>query len=340
MSTANDKPTRTEERTMTNHTAIENLRTRRRARLTASAVAAAAAVAVAGAIARQGNAANFKPPKLEQGALRIDGTSADERIALRLKAGQPGVLQIDVGDDGSAEFEVARAQIAEIELDARPGDDAVRIDDGNGVFTDSIPTTIDGAAGDDTLLGGSGAETLRGGPGSDLIDGNRGNDLAFMGSGEDTIVFNGANIAETVDVSANGPRLRFFRNVGNITMDTDGVERVVFGALGGADLVTVNDLSGTDVENVSIDLAAAGGGVDNLLDRVIVKGTDRNDTITVEGDSQLLKVNGLAAAVELLHPEAAKDQLEIDTLEGNDTVDSAGLAPGVIALLIDGILIP
>jgi len=345
---------------MTNHTAIENLRTRRRARLTASAVAAAAAVAVAGAIAPQGNAANFKPPKLEQGALRIDGTSADERIALRLKAGQPGVLQIDVGDDGSAEFEVARAQIAEIELDARPGDDAVRIDDGNGVFTDSIPTTIDGAAGDDTLLGGSGAETLRGGPGSDLIDGNRGNDLAFMGSGEDTfvwdpgdgsdtiegqsgkdtMVFNGANIAETVDVSANGPRLRFFRNVGNITMDTDGVERVVFGALGGADLVTVNDLSGTDVENVSIDLAAAGGGVDNLLDRVIVKGTDRNDTITVEGDSQLLKVNGLAAAVELLHPEAAKDQLEIDTLEGNDTVDSAGLAPGVIALLIDGILIP
>ena len=174
------------------------------------------------------------------------------------------------------------------------GDDVVRIDESNGVFTDTIATTIDGGNGDDSLVGGSGAGTLQGGNGNDIlaggsgaetllggngndsIDGNRGNDVALMGNGDDTFVwdpgdgsdivegqngadtmlFNGANVTEQIDLSANGSRLRFFRDVANITMDTDGVETVDFNALGGADLVTVNDLTGTDVSDVNVDLAA------------------------------------------------------------------------------------
>ena len=38
--------------------------------------------------------------------------------------------------------------------------------------------------------------------------------------GFDTMVFNGANIAEKMDLSANGTRL-LFRDVATITMDTD-----------------------------------------------------------------------------------------------------------------------
>jgi hypothetical protein len=332
----------------------------RHARLTASVVMVTAAVAVVGGIASPGNAGGFKAPKLEDGLLTIKGTSASEKIALRLKAGQPDILQVDVGDDGSAEFEFVRADIAAIELDAGPGDDVVRIDEINGTFTNSIPTTIDGAAGDDTLAGGSGAETLRGGPGNDSIDGNRGNDVAFMGagkdtfvwdpgdgsdtiegqSGDDTMLFNGANASETVDLSANGHRLRFFRDPAGITMDTDSVERVVFKAFGGADVVTVNDLSGTDVEDVSVDLAAIGGGGDGVQDRVVVNGSDHNDAITVAGDAQRVTVSGLAATVELLQPEAAQDRLEINTLAGKNTVNSDGLAAGVLALFVDGVLVP
>src|SRR5437763_715441 len=83
------------------------------------------------------------------------------------------------------------------------------------------------------LAGGQGNETLLGGDGNDSIDGNRGNDIAFMGEGNDTFVwdpgdgsdtvegqagtdtllFNGANVAEHIDLSANGNRLRFFRDV-------------------------------------------------------------------------------------------------------------------------------
>ena len=135
----------------------------------------------------------------------------------------------------------------------------------------AIALTLDGGAGDDTIAGSQGSDLLLGGDGNDTIDGNGGADRALLGAGDDTFVwdpgdgsdtiegeagadtmrFNGANVAEQVDLSANGNRLRFFRTQANITMDTAGVERVDFNALGGADLVTVNDLSGTDVTNVN-----------------------------------------------------------------------------------------
>ena len=52
------------------------------------------------------------------------------------------------------------------------------------------------------------------------------------------MLFNGSNAGENIDLSANGNRLRLFRDVGNITMDTDGVEQVDVNALGGADTIT------------------------------------------------------------------------------------------------------
>ena len=59
--------------------------------------------------------------------------------------------------------------------------------------------------------------------------------------------FNGANVNEQMSVSANGRRVRFTRDVGNITMDMNGIEDLNVQALGGADTLTVNDLTGTDL---------------------------------------------------------------------------------------------
>jgi hypothetical protein len=53
-----------------------------------------------------------------------------------------------------------------------------------------------------------------------------------------------------------------------------------------------------------------------------------------------VKASGLAATVEVLHSEAANDRLEINTLDGPDSVDSSGLAAGVIQLFVDGVLVP
>ena len=75
-------------------------------------------------------------------------------------------------------------------------------------------------------------------------------------AGADTLLFNGSNANENIDVSANGGRVRFFRNVANVTMDLDDVESIDAKAFGGTDNVVVDDLSGTDVTDVAADLAA------------------------------------------------------------------------------------
>jgi predicted lipoprotein with Yx(FWY)xxD motif len=316
------------------------------------------AVSAAGTAVRTYNMyERFKHPKLRHGLLTVEGTEASEKIALRLQAGDPGTLQVDVGDDGSADFSFKRERVAKIAVDARGGNDLVRIDESNGAFTDSIPTTLDGGAGNDVIAGGKGIETLLGGYGNDSIDGNGGNDLALLGAGDDTfvwdpgdgsdtlegqagtdsMVFNGANVPERVALSANGNRLEFRRDPGNITMDTAGVERVDFNALGGADVVTVDDLAGTDVTGVNVDLAAALGGAtgDGQADRVLVDGTAGNDAITVNGDASGIAVTGLSTRVAILHQEPS-DELDVDGLAGNDAIDASGLAAGAISLVLDG----
>jgi predicted lipoprotein with Yx(FWY)xxD motif len=299
----------------------------------------------------------FRRPKLKHGLLSIGGTPGADRLALRLKAGDPNTLQVDVADNGSADFSFDRKKIARISIATGAGDDTVRIDESNGVFTDTIPTRIDGGPGNDNLAGGSGAETLVGGAGNDVIDGNKGADTALMGSGDDVFVwdpgdgsdvvegqdgldtmrFNGAAGAEQFTLSANGPRLRLFRDVGNVTMDTAGVETVDVNALGGADIVTVNDLTGTDVSSVNVDLASALGGTggDGATDRVVVNGTAHDDAIKIAGDPSGVSVSGLRPQVAIEHQETT-DTLVAHGLDGADSIDASGLAANTIALQLDG----
>jgi Ca2+-binding RTX toxin-like protein len=145
-----------------------------------------------------------------------------------------------------------------IVINANGGDDVITA--GNGLAA-LVTLTIDGGAGNDTITGGDGADTLLGGDGNDVITGGRGNDKAFLGAGDDTFVwnpgdgsdlvegqdgtdtlkFNGANISENINITANGTRTQFTRDVANITMDINGVENIQFNAQGGADTITVGD---------------------------------------------------------------------------------------------------
>ena len=132
-------------------------------------------------------------------------------------------------------------------------------------------TPSSAAAGNDVLIGGDGNDFINGGPGNDMAFLGAGNDLFIWNPGDgsdtvegqagtDTLVFNGSNANENINISANGYRALLFRDVGNVTMDLNGVEHIQLDALGGADIITVNDLTGTDVNQVAIDLAAAGTG--------------------------------------------------------------------------------
>jgi Ca2+-binding RTX toxin-like protein len=119
-------------------------------------------------------------------------------------------------------------------------------------------------------------------------------------------------------------------------MDLNDVEGIDFNALGGADNVFVNDLSGTDVTEVNTNLAAAGGGGDVQPDNVVVQGTNGDDVALVAGDASGVSVFGLAAQVNITGTEAANDRLTINALAGDDVVEASGLAAGAIQLTADG----
>jgi Ca2+-binding RTX toxin-like protein len=180
------------------------------------------------------------------------------------------------------------------------GDDTIN---GASVAAGVTALTLDGGAGNDLLVGSQGADHLLGGDGNDVVFGGRGDDLALLGAGNDAFVwnpgdgndtvegqdgldamlFNGANISESIGISANGGRVLFTRDVATVTMDLNGVEGVMFNALGGADKIVIDDVSGTDLAHsgIGIDLAGAGGVGDGAVDTVTVNGSAGSDTIKV-----------------------------------------------------------
>ncbi|QAY75269.1 calcium-binding protein [Sphingosinicella sp. BN140058] len=217
--------------------------------------------------------------------------------------------------------------------------------------------TVDGGTGNDTILGSNGADILLGGEGDDFLDGQQGSDVMFLGAGDDgarwdpgdgndviegqdgfdTFLMNGANIAELMDVSANGGRVRFTRNVANIVMDLDGVEAIDVAALGGADTVTINDMSGTDLAEINVNLAGSGGlGGDGAADTVVINATVGDDVVLVFGDAGGVNVLGLSTQVNITGFEAGLDRLIVNGLGGDDVVDASGLAANGILLTLDG----
>jgi Ca2+-binding RTX toxin-like protein len=209
-----------------------------------------------------------------------------------------------------------------------------------------------------TLQGGLGVDRLIGSAGDDLFNGGDGDDLAFMGDGDDTFVwnpgddndtlegqggfdtmrFNGANIAENIDILANGDRALFSRNVASVTMDLNGVERIEFNALGGADNIAINDLSGTDVSEIAIDLAGTIDGTagDGAADTVALRGTSSDDVAIVFGSGTSVSVLGLAAMVTVDNAEAVNDRIVIELGDGDDVIDASGLDAGVVRLTLVG----
>jgi Ca2+-binding RTX toxin-like protein len=178
---------------------------------------------------------------------------------------------------------------------------------------------------------GAGDDTFVWNPGDD-------NDTLEGQDGFDTMIFNGANAAENINILANGGRVIFFRDVASVTMDLNDVEGIDFTARGGADRVVVNDLSGTDVTEINLNLESApGSGVgDAQPDNVVVFGTSGDDVALVVGDANGTSVLGLAAQINITGAESANDRLTINALAGDDVVEASSLAASAIQLTADG----
>jgi Ca2+-binding RTX toxin-like protein len=217
------------------------------------------------------------------------------------------------------------------------GNDNINGGDGND--------TLDGGRGDDTVVGGKGADMASLGAGNDTFvwnDGD-GSDVVEGQAGFDTLVFNGKDDAtkEQMSISANDARpgrATLTRTQGNIFMDLNSVERIELNALGGDDSVTINDLNGTDVKEVAIDL---GAGADNItieaqtgteLKQVAIDlgvgggaavGDGQQDTVSINAP------NGLASTVTISNFVVGTDHLVINNqnvaVTDGQTVIFAGL---------------
>ena len=293
-------------------------------------------------------------------------------LGLATPDGQPDTVTVNgtAGNDtitvsGSGTEVTVGGLAALVTIDHPDATDRLTVSGGAGADTINaslLPSgimslVIDGGAGNDTIIGSQGGDILLGGDGNDTVIGGRGNDVAFLGNGNDTffwnpgdgsdivegeagtdtLVFNGANIAENIDIVADGPRVRLARDIGNVVMDLDGIEHIQLNTLAGADNVVVGDLTGTAVTQVAINLAAQGTGTgDNQPDNVIVDGTANADQISIAGSGSSVTVNGLPAQVRISGADPGVDTLVINGLAGDDVINAAGLGAGHIDLTING----
>ncbi|MGS0684791.1 calcium-binding protein [Nakamurella sp. GG22] len=289
-----------------------------------------------------------------------------------LNEGGPGIDTVEVNGGNGAEQFTATANGTRVRVDrltpapfsldlgtseklvlnANGGDDTFSA---TGNLAALIGITVDGGAGGDNLRGSNGVDLLLGGAGNDVIDGNQGNDTGLLGTGDDTfqwdpgdgsdvvegqdgndtMLFNGANIAENFDITANGGRVRLFRNIASITMDANDLEAIDVKTLGGADTVAVGDVSGTDLLRVNTDLATPAGD-DGAVDDVTVTATQGDDVVTVNGQAGTANVGGLAATTTVTGAAPGSDQVTVNAQAGDDVIDAAGTAASSARLFLNG----
>ncbi|MCB1800733.1 MAG: LEPR-XLL domain-containing protein, partial [Gammaproteobacteria bacterium] len=246
-----------------------------------------------------------------------------------------------------------------------------------------------GRGGDDTLRGGANDDSIEGGLGDDLAIGGTGSDTYDWapGQGIDAIVED-AGLADTDRVTVGGSvaitdgsyasgvvgsteagdnivlsKLIVGGEAMVLLETTDGVapvesllldniENISVGAGGGSDVVTVGDLTGTDVTLLAIDLSAAGENNNTAdVDRVVFTGSGADDVLTVSGvtgdfqettlndDGEVVEVNevskqvvqlrdqtpGRDSSAFILNSSPDKDTLEVLGLAGDDILEvSAG----------------
>ena len=111
------------------------------------------------------------------------------------------------------------------------------------------------------------------------------------------------------------------------------MEQVRTATRGGADTVTVDDTSGTELQDVGVDLADAEGG-DGRRDRVILNATPGRDDPSVFAFAGV-SVVGLPAFIHVEGSEPT-DRLTINGRGGDDLLSASTVGDPVIALTLDG----
>jgi Ca2+-binding RTX toxin-like protein len=212
---------------------------------------------------------------------------------------------------------------------------------------------INGNAGNNTLSGKAEADTINGFAGNDTITGGLGNDLARMGAGNDTFIWRFGDGNDTLrgqdgfdtlviedpdltTITRDAARAIVFDLSGDV-LDLDDIERIFVRALAGVDGIFIENLAGTDLKQVVVDLAGTPGGIvgDGEVDGVVRNGGDGNDIFNVALASGIVSITGPAAAVTVRNADK-DDVLELNGLGRNDAINASKLPANVMDLTING----
>ncbi len=174
----------------------------------------------------------------------------------------------------------------------------------------SVPTTVNGAAGNDTITTGGGADSINGGIGDDLIGSGLGGDTVVGGNGNDTFF-------------ASGDRDLTLTDAAFVGLDTDTLSSIELAILSGGN--SANTLSATGFTGKALldgaggnDTLIGGPNNDTLLGgdgNDVLKGRDGNDSL--EGGAGDDTLNG-GAGNDTLNGGAGNDALSGYT--GNDFI--------------------
>jgi Ca2+-binding RTX toxin-like protein len=121
----------------------------------------------------------------------------DEANSIKIWLSQDGreyvidsLVQLEVGgsvcaqpEDNPNELVCAAPSIAGFEVNSGAGEDRVSV-----AKNITVPVTMRGGAGDDSLFGGGGPDKLVGGQGNDRLLGWRGDDVLYGGPGDDVLI--------------------------------------------------------------------------------------------------------------------------------------------------------
>ncbi|MFG6098754.1 calcium-binding protein [Leptothoe sp. ISB3NOV94-8A] len=234
-------------------------------------------------------------------------------------------------------FTLTNESIEKFKINGQGGDDSLTVGDLTGSDVQKVifsggdgNDTLDaressteikarGGDGNDLLLGGSAEDTFYGGAGDDVVVGQRGDDTAYLGRGDDRFIWNNGDGSDFIDGDAgfditqvngadgagdefdlsqeNGQAIFNRLNLGLFTLTNEEIEQFEINGQGGDDSLTVNDLTGSDVQKVVF----SGGDGNDTLDA-------RESSTTIEafgGDGDDLLLGG--SAVDTFFAGAGND---------------------------------
>ncbi len=265
------------------------------------------------------------------------------------------------GGDLSSSIDASGYTLGNVTINGEGGDDTLVGSDGSDFINGGAGNdTLTGGLGNDSMLGGAGGDSLDGGSANDTLAGNGGNDTLNGGTGLDSIdggtggdVIDGGDDNDTVLAGAGADSVNGGigndRLVGEGQDDTlngdDGDDTLIGGTgsdmiRGGAGIDNLNGNSGRDdLDGGADDDTAFGGsgpdtltggqGIDNLdgqgssFDTIRLTGEAIDDVFTLDRSAnfnQLRKTSGVTYGVNFKRTET----IEINTLDGNDTINVIG----------------